>query len=80
MNTNTGVQKMTKQYHKDANVNLAINSILINKELTSQFLNADMFVKDRWINGIQSVFNLSKSDAKIVADITFKEFYYGECA
>ena len=71
---------MTKQYHTDANINFAINSILINRELSSKFLNSDMFVNDKWINGIKSVFNLSKSDAKIVADIVFKEFYYGECA
>ena len=67
---------MTKKYHSNKKINLIINTFLNNEEYITKFLNGDMFVNDRWINGIQSVFNLSKSDAEIVADIVFTEFYY----
>lgn len=67
---------MTKKYHSNKKINLIINTFLNNEEYITKFLNGDMFVNDRWINGIQSVFNLSRSDAEIVADIVFTEFYY----
>ena len=79
LNTNQGDATMLKQYHEDANVNFAIKSILTNKQFTFKFLNSDMFVNDRIVNAIMSVFGLSKSNAKIVTNIVVKEFY-GEWA
>lgn len=67
---------MTKKYHSNKKINLVINTFLNNEEYITKFLNADMLINDRFINAIQSVFALSKSDAEIVSDIVFTEFYY----
>lgn len=77
MNTNTGETKMTNKYHENDYINFHVDYFLTNKEFVSKYLNADMFKNDRIINALQAVFGLSKSNAKIVADIVFKEFYYG---
>ena len=71
---------MTKQYHENAYINFHVDYFLNHKEFVSKYLNADMFQNDRIVNALQAVFGLSKSNAKIVADIVFKEFYYGESA
>lgn len=67
---NTGVQKM-KQYHKDANVNFAVKSIVNNDTVKNIFLSID--VKET-LNYISTINNLSYYDAMEVVKILQKEW------
>jgi len=71
MNKNTGVQKMTKQYHTDANVNFAIKSIVNNDTVKNIFLSID--VKET-LDYISTINNLSYYDAMEVVKILQKEW------
>jgi len=70
MNTNTGVQKMTK-YHTDANVNFAVKSIVNNDTVKNIFLSID--VKET-LDYISTINNLSYYDAMEVVKILQKEW------